>query len=438
MLNRREILKTALVNPWWAGEPYAQATRGLPPLRIREVKVIATSPRPHYSWVFAKVITSEPGLYGLGSANNGYQSWAVKAAIEKHLGPFWVGKDPDRIEDLWQWTHVRSYWRNGTITNVAQAALDMALWDIKGKRGQPACLSASGWKSQRRGAPLRPRQRRHPRGLRGKRTGLHGAGLSAHSRSNGPEAAMAEAVLCRRERGADPRAASGARPLTRNSTWRQSPRCLSRYGDKLGWQVKLLHDVHEHLTPTLALEFARRMEPLRMFFVEDILPPEQIDYFRQIRALTSTPMAMGELFTHPHEWRPLIAERLIDFIRCRVSAIGGITQAKKIAALCEQFGVRTAWQEGGENDPVNQLAAYHVDLTIPSFGIQEDNLFPEEVHELMPGTARIRGGYLYGSEGPGLGIDIDEAMASRYPLVDDHRNADWTTVRGMDGSLVKP
>jgi len=216
------------------------------------------------------------------------------------------------------------------------------------------------------------------------------------------------------------------------------PRMFEQVREKLGWQVKLLHDVHEHLTPTLALEFARRMQPIRMFFVEDILPPEQIDYFRQIRALTSTPMAMGELFTHPHEWRPLISERLIDFIRCRVCAIGGITQARKIAALCEQFGVRTAWQEGGENDPVNQLAAYHVDLTIPSFGIQEDNVFPEEVHELMPGAARIRGGYLYGSDGPGLGIDIDEAMAGRYPLVDNHRNADWTTVRGVDGSLVKP
>ena len=149
-------------------------------------------------------------------------------------------------------------------------------------------------------------------------------------------------------------------------------------------------------------------------------------------------MAMGELFTHPHEWRPLIANRLIDFFRGRVGMIGGITQAKKIAALCEQFGVRTAFQEGGENDPINQLIAYHVDLTIPSFGIQEENDFPEEVHEMMPGAARIRGGYLYGSDKPGLGIDLNEQIAAKYPLVDDHRNADWTTVRGMDGSVVRP
>ena len=118
--------------------------------------------------------------------------------------------------------------------------------------------------------------------------------------------------------------------------------------------------------------------------------------------------------------------------------IGGITQAKKIAALCEQFGVRTAFQEGGENDPINQLIAYHVDLTIPSFGIQEENDYPEEVFEMMPGAARIRGGYLYGSDKPGLGIDLNVEMAAKYPLKDDHHVSDWTTVRGMDGSLVKP
>ena len=100
--------------------------------------------------------------------------------------------------------------------------------------------------------------------------------------------------------------------------------------------------------------------------------------------------------------------------------------------------MRTAFQEGGENDPINQLIAYHVDLTIPSFGIQEENDFPEEVHEMMPGAARIRGGYLYGSDKPGLGIDLDEKIAAKYPLTDDHHNADWTTVRGMDGSVVKP
>lgn len=436
MPNRREILQTALVSPWLPNELYTQAIRGLSPLKIRQVKVIATSPEPHYSWVFVKVITSEPGLYGIGSANNAYLAWAVKAAIEKHLGPFWVGKDPDRIEDLWQGTHVRSYWRNGTITNVVQAALDMALWDIKGKRANMSIYQLLGGKV-RDAIPLY----------------AHASGDTHESCTESVQAFMEQGFRHVRVQmgggyggGGFVPPGEGSRPENgyQGNAFDEEryvdaiPEMFQHVREKLGWKVKLLHDVHEHLTPALALEFAKRMEPLRMFFVEDILPPEQIDYFQQIRSLASTPMAMGELFTHPHEWRPLIAERLIDFIRCRVTAIGGITQAKKIAALCEQFGVRTAWQEGGENDPVNQLAAYHVDLTIPSFGIQEENHFPEKIHEMLPGTANIRGGYLYGSDTPGLGIDINEAMASKYPLANEHNNADWTTVRGMDGSLVRP
>lgn len=436
MPNRREILQTALVSPWLPNERYTQAIRGLSPLKIRQVKVIATSPEPHYSWVFVKVITSEPGLYGIGSANNAYLAWAVKAAIEKHLGPFWIGKDPDRIEDLWQGTHVRSYWRNGTITNVVQAALDMALWDIKGKRANMSVYQLLGGKV-RDAIPLY----------------AHASGDTHESCTESVQAFMEQGFRHIRVQmgggyggGGFVPPGEGSRPENgyQGNAFDEEqyvdaiPEMFQYVREKLGWKVKLLHDVHEHLTPALALEFAKRMEPLRMFFVEDILPPEQIDYFQQIRALASTPMAMGELFTHPHEWRPLITERLIDFIRCRVTAIGGITQAKKIAALCEQFGVRTAWQEGGENDPVNQLAAYHVDLTIPSFGIQEENHFSEKVHEMLPGTANIRGGYLYGSETPGLGIDINESIVSKYPLVNEPHNADWTTVRGMDGSLVRP
>ena len=216
------------------------------------------------------------------------------------------------------------------------------------------------------------------------------------------------------------------------------PRLFEQLRVKLGKEVKLLHDVHEHLTPTMAVEFAKRMEPYRMFFVEDILPPEQIAWFREIRKVTTTPLAMGELFTSPQEWVPLISERLIDFVRNRVSQTGGITMAKKVANLCETFGVRTAWQEGGDNDPVNQLASYHVDLSAASFGIQEENHFPAIVHEMMPGTAQLKGGYLYGNDAPGLGIDINEAMALKYPLEPLPGADSWTTVRGMDGGLVKP
>jgi mannonate dehydratase len=207
---------------------------------------------------------------------------------------------------------------------------------------------------------------------------------------------------------------------------------------KLGKDVKLIHDVHEHLTPTAAVELARRLEPYRMFFVEDILPPELIQWFRNIRQVTSTPLAMGEIFTNQQEWVPVIIERLIDFVRCRVSTVGGITPARKIATLCETFGVRTAWQEGGDNDPVNFAAACHLDLSSSAFGIQEENHWPELVYELLQGVPQLRGGYAYVSDAPGLGVDIVEPLAKKYPLTPPSGKEDGFTVRSIDGSLVRP
>src|SRR5215470_2469486 len=133
-MQRREFLKSLLA----AYADYQDRTKGLPPLTIKDVKVITTSGGRNYRWVFLKIITSEAGLYGIGSANDHFQTFAVAAALEKHLKPWLIGKDPDRIEDLWQSANYRTYWRGGPVNNKVIAAMDLALWDIKGKRaGMP-------------------------------------------------------------------------------------------------------------------------------------------------------------------------------------------------------------------------------------------------------------------------------------------------------------
>ena len=432
MMLRRDFTKAALLI---AAERCLHAARGLPELKITDVKVIPTSAGHNYSWVFLKILTSEPGLYGIGSASNINEAPAVVTAIKEQYAPFWIGKSPDRIEDLWQSSNVRTYWRNSTIQNNVLSALDMALWDIKGKRAGMPVYDLLGGKV-RDAVPLyahadgRDRDQvveniskymeegyRHVRAQMG---GYGGGGFIPPGK------------------GSRPANGFNGPAFDEDLYIEEIPKLFEYIRTRLGKEVKLLHDVHEHLTPTGAVEFAKRMEPYRMFFVEDILPPEQIDWFRRIKEVTTTPMAMGELFTSPREYVPLISGRLIDFIRCRVSQIGGITAAKKIAILCEEFGVRTAWQEGGDNDPVNQIAAYHVDLSISSFGIQEENHFPPAVHEMLPGTAELRGGYLYGNGDAGLGIDIKEDLALKNPLKPVRPGDSWTTVRGMDGSLVKP
>jgi mannonate dehydratase len=434
-MKRRDFFAGMAAMPALAAEQYTYRTRGLSPLTIRDVRTLTTGAGSDYQWVFLKVITSEPGLYGLGSASNIGQALTVATAVEKYFAPFWIGKDPDRIEDLWQSTNVHSYWRNSTVLNNALSGLDMALWDIKGKRAGMPVHDLLGGKA-RDAVPLyahadgrdmaeveenvRQYMEQGYRHVRAQMGGYGGGGFIPPGQ------------------GSRPARGYTGQAFDEDFYVDTVPQLFAHLRSKLGGQVKLLHDVHEHLSATSAVELARRLEPYHMFYVEDILPPEHIAHYRQIRRICSTPMAIGELFTNPQEWAPLISERSIDFIRCRLSQIGGITPAKKIAGLCETFGVRTAWQEGGDNDPVNQLASYHVDLSISSFGIQEENHFPDLVHEMLPGTAQLKGGYLYGSGAPGLGIDINETLAAKYPLKWAPQEMNWTLVRGTDGSIVKP
>src|SRR5439155_10569879 len=125
------------------------------------------------------------------------------------------------------------------------------------------------------------------------------------------------------------------------------------------------------------------------------LPPEQIGWFQMLRQQSATPIAMGELFNNPHEWTPLITGRLIDFIRVHISQIGGVTPAKKLATLCEAFGVRTAWHGPGDVSPVGHAANLHLDLSCPNFGVQEWHGFSAAERAVFPCRPEVRDGYMY-------------------------------------------
>jgi mannonate dehydratase len=197
--------------------------------------------------------------------------------------------------------------------------------------------------------------------------------------------------------------------------------------------------MHERVPPILAMKLARDLEPYRLFFLEDPLAPEDVGYFEKMRQLTATPIAMGELFNNPNEFVPLIANRLIDFIRIHLSQIGGLTPARKVAALCEWFGVRTAWHGPGDVSPVGHAANVHLDLAIPNFGIQEGREFMQNEQDVFPGCPVLRNGSFTVSDRPGLGITIDEATARRFPITDDPPfDYRWGNYRRCDGTIVKP
>ena len=440
-MNRRELLRNAFAAlpfiPAAAAQDYAKRTAGYPALTIKDVQVIKTSGGSNYRWVFLKIVTSEPGLYGIGSANNNYQTMAVVAALEDHLKPWLIGKDPDRIEDLWQSAQMRTYWRSGPVNNNVLAAMDMALWDIKGKRAGMPVYEMLGGKAHGAVAVY------DHQGGRTKEECLDTLQKSLangyrHVRIQFGEGGYGGGGFIRAGEGNRPEGGYQGQAFDEEQYVDTIPPVFDYLRAKAGFGPKLLHDVHSHMTGSNAVELARRLQPYQMYFVEDILPPEQIAWYRNIRQICSTPQAVGEVFSNSYEYLPLITERLIDFVRCRVAAIGGITQQKKIATLCETFGVRTAFQEGGENDPVNQMASYHVDISSSAFGIQEENHFPPVVHEMFPGIGEIRKGYLYGSGKPGMGLDLNMDVAAKYPLGPIRDGGAYKTDRLLDGTVSKP
>ncbi len=408
-------------------------------VRIRDVRVILTAPAD-IRLVVVKVETTEPGLSGLGCATFTQRPLAVKAAVEEYLRPQLIGRSPQDVEDIWQALHVSSYWRTGPVLNNALSGVDMALWDLKGKiAGQPLYQVLGG--KCRVAAPLYA----HASGIDASAVEEDARRLmEAGFRHVRCQVAVPGAATYGVDHALDSEEPQPSHLRLRQAAWdpdayvRIVPRLFERLRANLGDEVQLLHDIHERVPPILAIQLARALEPYRLFFLEDPFAPEYNGYFPLLRQQSAIPIAMGELYVNPNEFVPLIKDRLIDFIRVHLSDIGGITPARKLAALCEWFGVRTAWHGPGDVSPAGHAANLHLDLVVPNFGIQEGYLFPELVREVFPGTPEIRDGMMWANERPGLGVEIDEAAAARYPFPDHPLNGAWPAVRLYDGTVQRP
>lgn len=406
------------------------------PLKITDVKTILTSPA-NIRLVVVKIETNEPGLYGLGCATFTQRPRVVETAIDKYLRPFLIGKDPLQVEDIYQSCFVSSYWRNGPVLGNAISGVDMACWDILGKLANLPVYQLFGGKCRKAVDTYR-----------------HASGDTFEDVEKSARALMASGQRHVRVQVAIPGVSAyptkflkpeDAKSNNHTYLWESRkyvqtvPKLFEYLRKHLGDDVELLHDMHERVPPNLAIQLAKDLEQFNLFFLEDPFSPENVGYFGKLREQTSTPIAMGELFNNPNEYVSLISERLIDFIRIHISQIGGLTPARKVATLCEFFGVRTAWHGPGDVSPVGHAANVHLDLATPNFGIQEAREFTQAERDVFPGCPELKDGYFWANDKPGLGIDLDEKLAAKFPITDDPPfDYHWGNLRGRDGTIMKP
>lgn len=413
-------------------------------VKIKKIRVICTAPEG-INLVVVKVETNQPGLYGLGCGTFAYRHLAVKLVVEEYLDPLLRDRDAEAIEELWQLMHQNGYWRNGPIENNAISGVDMALWDIKGKMAHMPVYQLFGGKC-REGIPVY----RH----------ADGKDLSEICENIQKYQELGVTTIrcqCGGYGGDDfgkipVTAPAGALPgiyLDAKAYIRNTVKLFAGIRDRVGYDINLIHDVHERIAPAEAVGLAKALEPYDLFFLEDPMSVEQLDWLRRLRSQTTIPLAEGELFNNPHEWKTLITEQLIDFIRIHLSQIGGITPARKLQIFAEQFGVRTAWHGPGDMSPLAHAANIHIDLAAPNFGVQEwsgiepPNFVIQDLKgphgallEVFPGLPEYRDGYVYANDQPGLGIDLIEAEAEKYPC--SNEVTIWTQTRKRDGSLQTP
>lgn len=443
--NRREALKlmaagsaagfVGLFGPTAARAERAETqayAKGAPPVRIRSVKAIATAPAGS-NLIVVKVETTEPGLYGLGCATFTQRAEVVVTAINRYLNDFCSGKDVDNIEDIWHGAYVSSYWRNGPVLNNALSGLDEALWDIKGKRAKmpvyqllggkvrfavPCYAHASGKSAEEVAASVQKYMESGFRHIRIQQGGYGGVNAVIQDPDFRAAGFGGESDLY----------------MDQRAYMDSVPKMFEVVRKTCGKEVELLHDIHERLQPMDAINLIKKLEPYDPFFIEDPFSPENMEWFKQLRNSTSVPIAMGELFNNINEFKMPMVNQWFDFIRVHVSQIGGITPAMKIARLGEWFNVRTAWHGPGDVSPVGHAANCHMDLAVWNFGIQESVSFSDKMQAVFPGCPTMNKGYMSVNEAPGLGVDIDEKEAAKYPV---STKSNWQ-VRSDDGTLIRP
>lgn len=398
--------------------------------KITAARVIVTCPGRNF--VTLKLETDDRHS-GVGDATLNGRELAVASYLQDHVIPCLMGRDAHQIEDIWQFLYRGAYWRRGPVTMSAIAAVDTALWDIKGKiAGLPVYQLLGG----------------------ASRTGVM---VYGHANGTDVDATIEAALDYQRQGYRAIRLQSGVpglastygvskdkyfyepadAELPTENIWsserylRSVPPLFERAREALGWDVHLLHDAHHRLTPIEAARLGRDLEPYRPFWLEDPTPADNQASFRVIRQHTTTPIAVGEVFNSIWDCKTLIEEQLIDYIRATVVHAGGITHLRRIAAFADLHNVRTGCHGATDLSPVCMAASLHFGLSVPNFGVQEYMRHTADTDEVFPHGYTLSNGALHPGEAPGLGVEIDEEKAAQFP----YRRAYLPVNRLEDGTM---
>ncbi|SHM06388.1 MULTISPECIES: D-mannonate dehydratase ManD [Sphingobium] len=381
--------------------------------KITGAKVIVTCPGRNF--VTLKIETEE-GVYGLGDATLNGRELSVASYLQDHVIPCLIGRDAHQIEDIWQYLYKGAYWRRGPVTMSAIAAVDTALWDIKGKiAGLPVYQLLGG--ASRESVMVYG----HANGTTIEDTvkvalEYQAQGYKAIRIQCGVPGMASTYGVSKDKYFYEPADAD----LPTENVWNTSkylrivPELFKAAREALGWDVHLLHDIHHRLTPIEAGRLGKDLEQYRPFWLEDATPAENHDAFKLIRQHTTTPLAVGEIFNSIHDCRELIQNQLIDYIRATVVHAGGISHLRKIANLADLYQVRTGCHGATDLSPVCMAAALHFDLSVPNFGVQEYMRHTPETDAVFPHAYTFENGAMHPGDKPGLGVDIDEELAAKY------------------------
>lgn len=394
-------------------------------MRLEEIRTILTCPDRNYLIV---KITADNGLVGYGDATLNGRELAVQSLLDHHLSSWLRGWDTDAIEKIWQSVTRQQYWRGGAILMTALSGIDMALWDLKGKKLGAPLYSLLGGKSRDRVRVYFHAHGKTDEELVGRCRQIMAAGCTAVRYSfetpDPFEPGLAHRQPHQDVAGGD-RLEASLDALRQPPRWDSSvymkdlPRVTEILRRELGPDVQLIHDVHQRLTPIQAATVAKRLEPYNLLYLEDPVEPHS-QGLGVVRASSCTPIGMGELWVTAQEYLPALQRHWIDYLRVDVSHAGGITGLMKASTLADAYQVSMAFHGPSDISPLAHSANMHIDAAIVNFGIQEFVEPDSRARQVFAWRYSYSDGCVTLEDAPGLGVRVDEESASRFPYKESY------------------